>query len=147
MREIGDDPGGGDRRAAPGRGRWDTALTVFAGVSALALALALVVQVRQRLNSAGPYRTEYEGRILDKSVTLVETEFGSRPVHRLHLAGGDGARFEVIVNRDFYERAQVGMWVSNGRDGAKLSQAAPPAAGAGQKAEGAEPPPASAPQK
>ena len=135
---------GGETRLRPGR--LDKALTVFAGVAAAALLFVVVVQVRQKLRSEGPYRLAYEGRILDKSVTITESQTGSRAAYRLHLAGRDGARFEIVVNRDFYERAQVGMWVRSDHDGAKLSWSEPPAA-RGAKAEGAEPPSVSAPPR
>lgn len=82
---------------------------------------AAVITLRQRFTSTGPYRTEYEGRVMDKSVTLGETQTGSYPVRRLLIRGKGGDEFQIIVNESLYNRAQVGMWIKNGKAGAELS--------------------------
>jgi hypothetical protein len=104
------------------------------------------LNLRQRFEPSGPYRVDYEGRIVDKSITLAETQLGSGAVERLHIRGKDGETFDVIVNRSLYDRAQVGMWIRSDRDGAKLSWNEPPPASAATKTEGAEPPSVSAPR-
>jgi hypothetical protein len=122
-------------------GQW----AVLAAVVA-ALLFVLVINLRQRFKPSGPYRVDYEGRIVDKSITLEETSMGSGSVKRLHIRGKDGETFDVIVNRSLYDRAQVGMWIRSDRNGAKLSWDEPPPASAATKTEGAEPPSISAPR-
>lgn len=111
-----------------------------------ALLFVLVVNLRQRFEPSGPYRVDYEGRIVDKSITLAETQMGTGSVKRLHIRGKDGETFDVIVNSSLYDRAQVGMWIRSDRNGAKLSWDEPRPAGAAAKTEGAEPPSVSAPR-
>ena len=93
-----------------------------------------------------PQPSSYEGRIVDKSITLSESQKGSGRVLRLHVRGRDGGNFAVKVDYDTYNRAQVGMWVRNDGGGPQLSWEEPPPSGVSNKAEGAGPPPASAPR-
>src|SRR5919202_5742235 len=135
-------------RASGVRAAWPRATAralVLVVLVALFLA-AIVINLRQRFTPSGPYRVEYEGRIVDKSITLSETQIGSGSVKRLHIEGKDGDKFDVIVNNSLYDRAQVGMWIRSDRDGARLSWTGPPPASAGLKTEGAEPPSVSAPR-
>ncbi len=124
---------------------WPAASTLLLiGLVVLMLAAGVII-LRQRFTASGPYRVDYEGRIVDKSVTLSETQIGSGSVKRLHIRGKNGARFDVIVNDSLYDRAQVGMWIRSDRRGAELSWTEPPS-NAGAETEGAEPPSVSAPR-
>ncbi|HLM54969.1 MAG TPA: hypothetical protein VK422_02505 [Pyrinomonadaceae bacterium] len=125
--------------------RWYKALVavlcvLMAAASAL-LAWELVNWYRQQ----GAYRVEYEGLVVDKSLTLQETQTGTGAMRRLLIRARGGEEFQVVVNEVLYERARVGMWISSDRGGARLYDSPPPPA-APSKAEGAEHPSASAPE-
>jgi hypothetical protein len=113
----------------------------------LALCATLVIKVYQGFTSTGPHRVEYEGRVVDKSITVTESYTGSGAVNRLHVRGRDGAVFDVVVTADLYARARVGMWIRSDRNnGVELYTTEPTPAEAGTKTEGAETPSVSAPR-
>lgn len=89
----------------------EAATKVLMIATAVALVAGLMLIYRQQHGPTGPYRPEYEGRIVDKSVTGQETREGSHAARRLLIEGKDGVRFEVGVGPDVYERAEVGMWI------------------------------------
>ncbi len=60
------------------------------------------------------HRDEYEGRIVDKSLTFSETQLGSGIRRRLLIEDKNGTQFEVAVKADVYDRAQIGMLIKNG---------------------------------
>ncbi len=97
-------------------------LVVGFSIALIALALTtLVLTFYQRFTFTGPYLMEYEGRVIDKSVTWRETDIGSIPVRRLHIRGRGGEEFPIIVNESLYERAQVGMWIKSSAAGTEVS--------------------------
>ncbi len=101
---------------------------VFMGCLAVlgTIAISIVgVNIYQRLNATGPYREEYEGRVVDKSVTIRETEVGSRAVKRLLIRHTNGTQFDVIVDEALYGRAEVGMWIKRNKTMTDLSWTAP----------------------
>jgi hypothetical protein len=113
---------------------------VLVFIALIAGAVAFVTFVKLR-----PRPSTYEGRVVDKSITLSETQQGSGKVMRLHVRGRNGESFAVRADFDTYNRARVGMWARNEGSGVGLSWAEPPADGA-VKTEGAETPSASAPR-
>ncbi|MBA3240822.1 MAG: hypothetical protein H0T60_06305 [Acidobacteria bacterium] len=149
MRRRGKNDDATPRRDEPGRVRWynDTAGLIAIVLTALLLPAGGVI-LYQRFKLTGPYRIDYEGRVVDKSLTLRETEEGTQAVTHLIVEGKDAARFRVSVNRGLYDRAQVGMWIRSNRDGAELSWSEPsrrPPTGE-EKEKGAEHPSMSAPE-
>ena len=56
-------------------------------------------------------RPEYEGKLINKSLTVRETRQGSKISRLFLLEGTDGVRFEIAPGEDDYERAQIGMWI------------------------------------
>jgi hypothetical protein len=88
---------------------------------ALGVVAAIVLLYRQQTSSTGLQRMEYEGRVIDKSETFVETDLGSRVQRRLLIEGKDGRRFEVAVNEELYARVRKGMWIKRTSRGAELS--------------------------
>lgn len=75
----------------------------------------------QRHNATGLYRREYEGRIVEKSLIPHDSQTGSSAERAFLIKGNNGEQFQVIVGRDIYDRAEVGMWVKSDRAGVKLS--------------------------
>jgi hypothetical protein len=60
-----------------------------------------------------PYvRRDFDARVVDKYVAFRESLIGSATLPRLVVETADGRRFNVAVNDEQYERAQVGMWLS-----------------------------------
>ncbi|HZH32773.1 MAG TPA: hypothetical protein VEY11_18545 [Pyrinomonadaceae bacterium] len=79
----------------------------------------------QQYTLTGDYAREYEGKILDKSQTITESHTGSGVRRRLLLEGRDGARFEVAIGAETYERARKGMWIRKTSAGVELSWPTP----------------------
>lgn len=100
----------------------------------LALLLALITfalltaTCYNQYTLTGPYAREYEGKILDKSQTITESQTGSGVRRRLLLEGRGGERFEVSIGEETYERAQKGMWIKKTEAGVELSWPMSPAA-------------------
>jgi len=76
----------------------------------------------------GPYAREYEGKILDKSQTITESQTGSGVRRRLLLEGRGGEKFEVAIGAETYERAREGMWIKKTDAGVELTWPMSPAA-------------------
>jgi hypothetical protein len=133
------------RDGDPARSLADWRLVDRVGVVLFVILIAGVITfiVSVKLRSQA---SRYEGRIVDKSITLSETLQGTGKVLRLHVRGRDGELSAVRVDYDTYNRAQVGMWVSNDGNGPRLSWEEQPPANAATKTEGAEPPSVSAPR-
>jgi hypothetical protein len=74
------------------------------------MALMFVVY-RHNTSPSGIHRREYEGLIVDKSETFVETQQGSFVSRRLLIEDKNGTRFEVVADEELYQRAQKGMWI------------------------------------
>ena len=96
------------------------AISVFF-VTLIVLGLATTLySCGQRLNSSGLYRSSYEGKIVDKSATISESQRGSGVGYRLSIIAPDGLPFEVVVDREIYELARVGMLIKKDSSGVKL---------------------------
>lgn len=79
----------------------------------------------QRYALTGPYRPEYEGKILDKSMTITDSHTGSGVSRRLLLEGRSGERFQIAVSEKTYEQAQPGMWIRRSEAGIELNPSGP----------------------
>jgi hypothetical protein len=77
-----------------------TAMTVVASLIAI-----IGITLHQAFTSTGPYRVEYKGKVVDKSLRIMESELGSYPVRRLHIRQGNGSDFYITVDASLYERA------------------------------------------
>ena len=104
---------------------WNVCATVLVSVFGVVMVVALSVSIYQRYSSTGLYRTDYEGRIVDKSATITESEQGSGVVRRLRVRARNGEEFQVSVNGNLYERAQVGMWIKSKGGSAELMREEP----------------------
>lgn len=129
----------------PGRSLGNPALAERAGAAVFILFIAGLIAfatfVRLR-----PRPSRYEGVVVDKSITFIETQQGSRRLLQLHIKGRGGDSFSVKVNDDTYARARVGMWARNTGGGVELSWDEPAPGQGASKTGGAEPPSASAPR-
>lgn len=107
-----------------------SAATTFGLVLMLALVIfaLLTATCYNQYTLTGPYAREYEGKILDKSQTITESQTGSGVRRRLLLEGRGGERFEVAIGEETYERAQKGMWIKKTEAGVELTWPMSPAA-------------------
>ena len=101
--------------------------------AALFIALAGVVIALLISANLRPQPSRYEGRVVDKSITLAETQRGSGKILRLHIRGRAGENFTAEVSYDTYDRARVGMWARNDGTGIRLYATEPPPADAASK--------------
>jgi hypothetical protein len=107
-----------------------SAATTFGLVLFLALVIftLLAATCYNQYTLTGPYAREYEGKILDKSQTITESQTGSGVRRRLLLEGRGGEKFEVAIGEETYERAQKGMWIKKTEAGVELTWPTTPAA-------------------
>ena len=70
--------------------------------------------------SSGPFRKEYTGKIVDKKITLHESDEGSFFVHKLAIEEKSGTRFQVTVPQELYDRAEIGMLIQRSNRGIEL---------------------------
>lgn len=75
---------------------------------------------RYRSSPAGPFRREYEGKIVEKWARYAESEQGSKPLFRLLVEDNNKVRFTVAVTPDVYERAEIGMRIKKSESGIEL---------------------------
>jgi hypothetical protein len=89
-----------------------TPRTILSFVLILLFATLLCWSVYKfRSATTGPFRTEYEGRIIDKWADHSQSEQGSQPYFRLIIRSSDNQQFTVSVSSEIYDRAKVGMFV------------------------------------
>lgn len=79
------------------------------------------INVYQRLGRVGPYRVEYQGKVVDKSITVNHTETGSYQLRILRIRDEEGKEFNIIVDVDLYDRTQIGMWIKKNDTGVEVS--------------------------
>jgi hypothetical protein len=89
------------------------AATTFGLTLALAVlaSMLLTSTCYQQYTLTGAYVREYEGKILDKSQTITESQTGSGVRRRLLIEGRDGKKFQVAISEATYEQARKGMWI------------------------------------
>jgi hypothetical protein len=62
----------------------------------------------------------FTGRIVEKRISIYESEQGSSFVNDLIIEEPNGRRFKFRVPEDLYARAQVGMWIRRDKRGIEL---------------------------
>jgi hypothetical protein len=87
------------------------------------MAAGTFLTCQQRMASTGLYRQSYEGKVVNKSATFRERQTGSAVQFRLAIKSHEGDQFEVAVDHDVYERAQIGMWIKKDGAGLQLDRA------------------------
>ena len=91
--------------------RREKAETLIGCVLMLGLLIAVAIAIYERCTSTGPFRSEYKGKIVDKRISVVETNEGSRFARELIIEEADGHRFTVSVTPEIYDRAKPGMFI------------------------------------
>ncbi len=101
------------------RGTLKTGVTL--SIIAIVGVALIFTHCRQQYNLTGPYARDYEGKILDKSQTITESQTGSGVRRRLLIEGTGGERFQVAIGENTYERVQKGMWIKKTEAGVELT--------------------------
>jgi len=84
---------------------------VFA-IVCLASILACLAFLTNQLNCTNcPLRSKYGGQVIDKSLTVSESQFGSRLRRQLLIQSKNGEKFEVIATESVFNKARIGNWV------------------------------------
>lgn len=98
-------------------------LRQVAGITCMVVLLAALFAFfgYNQFTSSGPFRREYEGRIVEKWLSPGESETGSSFSRVLLIEGRTGERFKVVVSESVYGQAQVGRWIKSSRDGVAVS--------------------------
>ena len=65
-----------------------------------------------RLSGTPLVKRDFVGRVVDKSLTLYESQIGTSHRPRLLVRAADGRQFQVAVTPEQDEGAQVGRWVT-----------------------------------
>ncbi|MBV9926555.1 MAG: hypothetical protein JOZ96_16160 [Acidobacteria bacterium] len=114
------------------RAEWGALLALV-----LVMAALVFVYAYPRLTRPPLAQRDFEGRVVEKFVALGESQIGSRTFPRLGVETANGARFNVAVTDEMYQRARVGMRVSRHRGELILSGDVPElsAPGGGPKVE------------
>ena len=74
-----------------------------------------------RLSGTPLVKRDFVGRVVDKSLTLYESQMGTSHRPRLLVRAADGRQFQVAITPEQYEVAQIGMWVTRTGGEIKLS--------------------------
>jgi hypothetical protein len=63
------------------------------------------------------YRKVYKGKVVDKWLSITETQQGSIVTRRLLIEGGNGERFKMFINIEEYDKIKIGDFVENKGNG------------------------------
>ena len=100
--------------------RWNIVEAVILTAVVIGLLAAGSILIYQRWTSKGPFRREYRGKIIDKRISVFESNEGSSFANELIVEEGDGHRFTVRVTQEIYDRAKPGMWIQKTAGGTQL---------------------------
>lgn len=96
-----------------GKKLWKT-LGILAGLIFIIYFFWLIgFNVYRIYTSDDPYKLEYEGEIVDKTVTFEHWMEGSVQIRRLHVKLRDGKILKVSVTTELYDRTEIGMRVKS----------------------------------
>src|SRR5687767_1675246 len=94
---------------------------VVAGVLMVLVLGGAIATCYQRSTSTGPYRDNYEGKVLEKYITNHESEQGTWVRKNLLVKAETGEQFQVVVSSAIFDRAQVGMLIRRKGSAIELS--------------------------
>jgi hypothetical protein len=111
-----------ERRARPWRapgGRFNVPWGALAAAAVFALFLLLIYTLQMSTLRGIP--DSYEGVVIDKSLTIQESEQGSWPQRRLLVRVEDGRVLRVPAGPELYESARAGMRIRKSAAGVELT--------------------------
>ena len=113
-----------ERRAPPGRAREALSNVPWRALAATAaIALFVLLLYALQLSTLRGIPDSYEGVVIDKSLTVRESEQGSFPQRRLHVRVEGGRVLRVPAGPELYESARVGMRIRKTAAGVELTWA------------------------
>jgi hypothetical protein len=98
-------------KSRPASSRRDIIEVAIGIVLTIGLLAGIAIMIYQRSTSTGSFRDEYKGKIIDKRISVLETNEGSRFAKELIVEEAGGHRFTVSVTQDIYDRAKPGMLI------------------------------------
>lgn len=111
-----------ERRTRPGRAREVLSNVPWRALAATAaIALFVLLLYALQLSTLRGIPDSYEGVVIDKSVTIRESEQGSFPQRRLHVRVEGGRVLRVPAGQELYESARVGMRIRKTAAGVELT--------------------------
>jgi hypothetical protein len=99
---------------------WNIAEGTFLAIVAVVFLAGVSILTYQCSTSTGPFRSEYSGRIIDKRISVFESNQGSVFTKELIVEEKSGRRFTVSVTQEIYDRAKPGMWIQKTSTGIEL---------------------------
>ena len=81
-------------------------------------AAAILVYRSSPTGLRGP--REFLGKIVDKRISVYESQQGSSFVNELIIEEKNGRRFRFSVTEEMYGRAKIGMWIRRNNKGTEL---------------------------
>jgi len=100
---------------------WQIAEGTFLAIIFAIILGGLSIWTYQCSTSTGPFRREYSGRIVEKRISVFESEQGSYFSNKLVIEETSGRRFTVTVTQEIYDRAKPDMWIQKTSRGTELS--------------------------
>jgi hypothetical protein len=100
---------------------WNIAEGTFLAIVFAIIVGGVSIWTYECSTSTGPFRREYSGRIVDKRISVFESEQGSFFSNKLVIEEKRGRRFTVSVSEEIYNRAKPGMWIQKTSRGIELS--------------------------
>lgn len=101
---------------------WEKVELICLSLLALLILATLMAIYYQRSTSTGMYRRDYEGEVVDKFVSYHESQTGTGIERHFLIKGKSGEQFQVVVGKELYERARIGMWIKSSQAGVELSE-------------------------
>lgn len=100
---------------------WQIAEGTFHAIVLAMILGGVSIWTYQCSTSTGPFRSEYSGRIVDKRISVFESNQGSFFSNKLVIEEKSGRRFTVSVTEEMYNRAKPGMWIQKSSGGIEIS--------------------------
>jgi hypothetical protein len=94
----------------------------FLAIVAVVIIAGVSILTYQCSTSNGPFRGEYSGKIIDKRISVFESNQGSVFTNELILEEKSGRRFTVSVTQEIYDRAKPGMWIQKSASGIEITR-------------------------
>ena len=99
---------------------WQIAEGTFLTIVVAIMLGGVSIWTYQCSTSTGPFRNEYSGKIIDKRISVFESQEGSFFSNKLVVEEKSGRRFTVSVSEEIYNRAEPGMWIQKTSRGIEL---------------------------
>jgi hypothetical protein len=90
---------------------WQIVETALMIVIVICMLATVAIVIYQRSTSTGPFLNEYKGKIVDKRISVIESNEGSRFAKEVIVEDAVRHQFTVSVTQEIYDRAKPGMLI------------------------------------